>query len=83
MLLLLGLSPEASDAQLQDALAYVRRHNEHGAAVGGKRYGSGYMEGWTASEWSSHSGETWPWFRAMRTRVDPRGQLNNAHIRWR
>jgi len=81
-LILLGLSPEASDAQLQDALAYVRRHNEHGAAIGGKRYMSGFMEGWTESEWSSHFGKAWPWFRAMRNRVDPQGLLNNAHIRW-
>jgi cytokinin dehydrogenase len=81
-LILLGLSPEASDAQLQDALVYLRRHNQRGAAVGGKRYMSGFIEGWSAREWAAHFGESWTWFRGMRERVDPRGLLNNAHVRW-
>jgi FAD/FMN-containing dehydrogenase len=51
--------------------------------VGGKRYMSGFMEGWTAHEWSQHYGGTWPQFSGQKKRFDPRGLLNNAHIRWR
>ena len=82
-LILLGLSPEAPTTQLPAALAYLRRHNERGAAVGGKRYMSGFMESWSTREWSSHFGESWPRFQALKERFDPQGLLNNGHIRWR
>jgi hypothetical protein len=82
-LILLGLSPEAAPAQLQGALTYLRRHNQHGAANGGKRYMSGYMDGWGTREWAAHYGDSWPRFQAQKERFDPRGLLNNAHIRWR
>jgi FAD/FMN-containing dehydrogenase len=81
-LVLLGLFPEASDAQLHDALARMRHHNERGASLGGKRYLSGFMDGWSVQEWSAHFAEAWPWFRAMKQRFDPRGLLNNACIHW-
>lgn len=81
-LFLLGLSPEASESQLPAALSYVRRHNERGAALGAKRYMSGFMEGWTTSHWAEHFGAAWPGFHSYKQRFDPQRLLNNAHIRW-
>jgi FAD/FMN-containing dehydrogenase len=82
-LLLLGVFPEPSSKQLPDALVRMRRHSERGCSLGGKRYVSGFMDGWGASEWSAHFGETWAWFQSMKDRFDPAGLLNNDCIRWR
>jgi hypothetical protein len=60
----------------------MQRHNQRAAALGAKRYLSGYLDGWGAEEWASHFGETWSWFRAQKQQHDPRGLLNNACIRW-
>lgn len=82
-LLLLGLSPEARAEQLDAARTHMRRQHERGAAMGGKRYLSGFIDGWTEDDWSRQFGAAWPWFRSLKARYDPSGLLNNAFIRWR
>lgn len=82
-LVLVGLLPEASSEELANALARMRRHSERGCSLGGKRYLSGFIDGWGAREWSAHYGGAWPWFTSMKERFDPRGLLSNDYIQWK